>query len=98
MENTENIKGIIFDYGGTIDSHGDHWSEVIWDGYRDAGVPVGKADFRDAYVETERELARTRHILPHTTSTTFFLSKCVWSWGCLSTMGSSCLTMPTALP
>lgn len=61
----ENIKGIIFDYGGTIDSHGDHWSEVIWDGYRDAGVDVSKADFRDAYVETERELARTRHILPH---------------------------------
>jgi len=61
----ENIKGIIFDYGGTIDSHGDHWSEVIWDGYRDAGVDISKADFRDAYVETERELARTRHILPH---------------------------------
>ena len=61
----ENIKGIIFDYGGTIDSHGDHWSEVIWDGYRDAGVEVSKSDFRDAYVETERELARTRHILPH---------------------------------
>lgn len=61
----ENIKGIIFDYGGTIDSHGDHWSEVIWDGYRDAGVDISKQDFRDAYVEVERELARTRHILPH---------------------------------
>lgn len=61
----ENIKGIIFDYGGTIDSHGDHWSEVIWDGYCDAGVKVSKQDFRDAYVEVERELARTRHILPH---------------------------------
>ncbi|MCM1336983.1 MAG: HAD family hydrolase [Candidatus Amulumruptor caecigallinarius] len=61
------IKGIIFDYGGTIDSHGDHWSEVIWDAYCQAGVPVDKATFREAYVAIERELARVRHILPHHT-------------------------------
>lgn len=59
------IKGIIFDYGGTIDSRGVHWSEIIWDGYREAGIDVSKEDFRDAYVYAERELARTRHILPH---------------------------------
>ncbi len=64
MENTE-IKGIIFDYGGTIDSRGVHWSEIIWDGYQACRVPVGKEVFRDAYVFAERELARTRHILPH---------------------------------
>lgn len=64
MESTE-LKGIIFDYGGTIDSRGTHWSEVIWEGYRNAGVPVDKAAFRDAYVYAERELAKTRHILPH---------------------------------
>ena len=76
MENTDSLKsvapveslplkGIIFDYGGTIDSRGVHWSEVIWDGYRDSGVDVTKEDFREAYVHAERELARTRHILPH---------------------------------
>ena len=59
------IKGIIFDYGGTIDTGGDHWSEVIWKAYTGAGVPVGKDDFREAYVYAERELAKTRHILPH---------------------------------
>ncbi len=64
MENTE-IKGIIFDYGGTIDSRGVHWSEVIWDGYRACGVDVSKSVFRDAYVFAERELARVRHILPN---------------------------------
>lgn len=64
MENTD-IKGIIFDYGGTIDSRGVHWSEIIWDGYRACSVPVDKATFREAYVYAERELARTRHILPH---------------------------------
>lgn len=64
MDNTE-IKGIIFDYGGTIDSRGVHWSEIIWDGYQACRVPVSKEVFRDAYVYAERELARTRHILPH---------------------------------
>lgn len=64
MEHLSGIKGIIFDYGGTIDSYGVHWSEVIWDGYCKARVPVTKERFRDCYVYAERELARTRHILP----------------------------------
>lgn len=58
------VKGLIFDYGGTLDSGGDHWSEVIWEAYQDAGVAVDKAEFREAYVYAERELARERHILP----------------------------------
>lgn len=58
------IRGIIFDYGGTLDTGGDHWSEVIWRAYQQAGVAVDKAEFREAYVYAERELARTRHILP----------------------------------
>ncbi len=63
MANTD-IKGIIFDYGGTIDSRGTHWSEVIWDGYLASGVNIDKPTFRDAYVFAERELAKTPHILP----------------------------------
>lgn len=59
------VKGIIFDYGGTLDSRGDHWSHVIWSAYRKAGVLVEYDAFRDAYVYGERELARTLHILPH---------------------------------
>ena len=64
-----NIKGIIFDYGGTIDSRGVHWSEVIWDGYCRAGADqmMTKEQFREAYVHGERELARVRHILPNDT-------------------------------
>lgn len=64
MENSD-IRGIIFDYGGTIDSRGVHWSEIIWDGYCNYNVPVDKQQFRDCYVFAERELAKTRHILPH---------------------------------
>lgn len=58
------IKGLIFDYGGTLDSGGDHWSEIIWDAWQKAGVAADKAEFREAYVYAERELARVRHILP----------------------------------
>jgi len=58
------IEGIIFDYGGTLDSRGVHWSEVLWQGYQQAGVPIDKATFRTAYVEGERALARERIILP----------------------------------
>lgn len=65
MIELKNIKGIIFDYGGTLDTGGDHWSEVIWKAYLKAGVDVDKAQFREAYVFAERELARTLHILPH---------------------------------
>ncbi|MDE5685834.1 MAG: HAD family hydrolase [Paramuribaculum sp.] len=59
------LKGIIFDYGGTIDSRGVHWSEIIWDGYKSCNVGIDKLTFREAYVFAERELARVRHILPN---------------------------------
>lgn len=58
------VKGIIFDYGGTLDTGGDHWSEVIWDAWQKAGIAADKAEFREVYVYAERELARTLHILP----------------------------------
>lgn len=58
------IKGLIFDYGGTLDTGGDHWSVIIYAAYQKAGVMVDVAAFREAYVYAERELARERHILP----------------------------------
>lgn len=51
------IKGIIFDFGGTLDTRGDHWSEVLWRGYQHFDLPVLKDDFRAAYVHGERTLA-----------------------------------------
>ena len=58
------IKGIIFDYGGTIDTKADHWSHILRQGWEFAGIKVSKSLFREAYVHAERELARHRHILP----------------------------------
>lgn len=59
-----NIKGIIFDYGGTLDTRGDHWSHIIEQGWHKAGVNVATATFRHCYVFAERALARERIILP----------------------------------
>lgn len=60
----EGVKGFIFDYGGTIDTGGEHWSHVIKRGWDKAEIAVDVPHFREAYVYAERELARTRHILP----------------------------------
>lgn len=64
MFDLEKVKGIIFDYGGTIDSNGAHWAEVLWKAYENAQVPVTKAEFRDAYVYVERYLAVNPLIKP----------------------------------
>ena len=58
MLSTDKIKGIIFDYGGTIDSNGLHWAEVIWKAYETYQVAVGKEDFRNAFVYTRTHLPR----------------------------------------
>lgn len=70
------IKGIIFDYGGTLDTRGDHWSEVLWKGYEhfgigvaddeevEPGVSIHKQAFRDAYVYGERALAVNPIVTP----------------------------------
>lgn len=64
MEKLTDIKGIIFDYGGTLDTNSRHWSEVLWSKYEEYHVPVGKADFREAYVYGERTLARIPLVKP----------------------------------
>lgn len=61
----ENIKGIILDYGGTIDTGGIHWSRVIRNAWEKAGVVADEALFREAYVFGEQELERSLEILPH---------------------------------
>lgn len=61
------IEGIIFDYGGTLDTPARHWSEVLWEGYQYANVPITKEQFLPAYVLAEQELARIPHILPSDT-------------------------------
>ena len=49
----------IFDYGGTLDTGGQHWSKVLWHAWQQVGVPVDETRFRDAYVYAERVMGRT---------------------------------------
>lgn len=65
MFDLNTVKGIIFDYGGTIDSNGKHWAEVLWEAYQDNKVPVTKEQFREAYVYTERFLAVNPVVKPN---------------------------------
>lgn len=64
MNTLKDIKGIIFDYGGTIDTNSRHWAEVLWEKYAETGIPVCKQDFRNAYVHAERALAKHPYIRP----------------------------------
>ena len=58
------IKGFIFDYGGTLDTGGQHWGKVIWHAYQRQCVPVSEPVFRDAYVHAERTLGKNPIIQP----------------------------------
>lgn len=69
------VKGIIFDYGGTIDTNGTHWGEVIWEQYKSTGVTNDNALFRDAYVHGERTLAKSPIIEPGDTFHTLLEKK-----------------------
>ncbi len=60
-------KGIIFDYGGTIDTNGIHWGELIWTKYQQTQIEIEKELFREAYVHGERTLAKENIIKPYHT-------------------------------
>ena len=57
-------RGYIFDYGGTLDTGGQHWGKVIWHAYQRQQVPVSEERYREAYVHGERTLGRNPIIQP----------------------------------
>ena len=58
------VKGVIFDYGGTIDTNSRHWAAVLWENYQEAAVACQYEHFREAYVFAERALAKFPYIRP----------------------------------
>ena len=58
------IQGIIFDYGGTLDTNGLHWAEVLWTQYEACGLPITKEHFREAYVHGERTMGKQPLVKP----------------------------------
>ena len=73
--NALGIEGIIFDYGATLDTNGNHWGQVIWHAYQFADVPVSESDYRAAYVHVERMLATNKIIMPDFTFDTVLSTK-----------------------
>ena len=57
-------RGYIFDYGGTLDTGGQHWGQALWHAYERHQVPVTETQFREAYVHVERTLGRNPVIRP----------------------------------
>lgn len=53
----EQVRALIFDFGGTLDVPGRHWAHVISEAYAACGVNVSPTVFRDAYIYGERALA-----------------------------------------
>lgn len=85
VKKTVPLRGLIFDYGGTIDSRGVHWSEVIWDGFQACGYTyIDKEVFREAYVYAERYLATHMVILPQDNFYQLMLKKMRLELGWLS--------------
>ena len=59
------IKGIIFDYGGTLDTDGVHWFHIFRQAYAQRLPQVSEEQLRNAYVYAERHLA-THHVIEPT--------------------------------
>ena len=57
------IKGILIDFGGTIDSDGIHWFDAFKEAY-DMVADIHRDLLWDAYVHTERSLGRNPIIKP----------------------------------
>lgn len=57
-----NIKGIIFDYGGTLDTNGVHWFHIFRQVYAKYRSQITEEQLREAYVYAERYLATHRVI------------------------------------
>lgn len=51
------VRCILFDYGGTLDAPGEHWSHLISRAWTAAGADIPHEEFRRVYVLAERALA-----------------------------------------
>lgn len=58
------FKGILFDYGGTIDTDSTHWFEVFRESYAALQTSIDEATLRQAYVYAERQLAIHPYVKP----------------------------------
>lgn len=50
------MKAVLFDFGGTLDTNGIHWSEKFRLAYDEAGLEITKKDYNEAYVKAEPQM------------------------------------------
>lgn len=50
------MKAILFDFGGTIDTNGVHWSEMFWEYYQRRRLRVAKPEYERAFVRSDEML------------------------------------------
>jgi epoxide hydrolase-like predicted phosphatase len=50
------MNAVLFDFGGTLDTNGIHWSEKFRTAYNDANLKIRLEDFNEAYVNAEPEM------------------------------------------
>lgn len=53
------IEAVIFDFGGTLDTNGIHWSEKFRMTYEEARLNIKPEDFNEAYVKAEPKMYET---------------------------------------
>lgn len=49
---------LLFDFGGTLDTNGVHWSEKFWEVYQRCGLRIRKDQFEEAYRKAELEIRK----------------------------------------
>lgn len=58
------MNGLIFDYGGTLDTNGVHWFFMFKEAYLACRIDIDEGVLRSVYVQTERALEQGKHIWP----------------------------------
>jgi len=62
-----NVRSLLFDFGGTIDTNGVHWGEVIRQSYLKNQINIPNEQFREVYQSVERLLGSQPLISPDDT-------------------------------
>lgn len=83
----KNVKAIIFDYGGTLDTDGRHWSHILREGYAACGVRLTDGQWREAYVYGERALSAGRTVTPRDNFRDVLLKKACKELDCMEERG-----------
>ncbi|WP_257670059.1 HAD family hydrolase [Parapedobacter tibetensis] len=81
------IKGLIFDYGGTLDTNGCHWASIFWDIYQKHHIQVNKRLYAKAYAYGEKALATAPIIKPNHTFLDLLVLKLEQQFDFLATNG-----------